>query len=51
MHSDLKILFWNARSIFNKIGDLHEHAPKYDLIIIAEAWLNGKAPPNLPGFS
>ena len=48
--NDLKLLYWNCRSLKNKL-DLLNHSNEYDIIIIVETWLKPKDHFNLKNFN
>ena len=39
VHSDLKIFFWNSRSILNKKEEVSKIINMYDIFICVESWL------------
>lgn len=47
----LKILFWNARSIRQRILDIQIASHEFDIIIVVETWLTPSDKIHLPGFS
>ncbi|KAL7287225.1 hypothetical protein TKK_0018656 [Trichogramma kaykai] len=46
----LKIVFWNARSIFHKFSEVRKVAPEFDIIVCVESWLTSKHHISIPNF-
>lgn len=53
INTDLRILFWNARSLLRRKEELLKTLSKVDICICAETWLNDNSDPfdlDFPGF-
>ncbi|KAL7289403.1 hypothetical protein TKK_0016602 [Trichogramma kaykai] len=48
---NIRIMFWNCKSLSSNRWDLYRNLQQFDIIICVETWLTEKDEIQLPGFS
>ena len=49
--TNLRIIFWNCRSILTRYTELQSKTNLFDILICVEPWLTSKDKIHLPGFA